>query len=158
MTQSCDMDCLNCKFPDCIRPEERCTAKYPSWDWDYRRAKQSENLRDAQKRFRAKRKEQGLCIMCGNPVNPYRKITHCDACAYKLSQDAKKRRMQDHIKNGTLTRQEKIERGICSRIGCDCSTVKGKSLCAEHLEAQKEICRKAGKASREKARERKKQN
>lgn len=146
MTQSCDMDCLNCKYEDCIRPEERCTARYPSWDWEYRKKNQAENLKAARKRHYERNKAAGLCVNCSTPAVMGK--TLCVKCAAKKREQDKKKRMKKIIQEGKYTRQEKKELGMCTRKDCTAPAIKGKSLCREHYEEQREICRNAGKTNR----------
>ena len=59
--------------------------------------------KEAQKRFIQKRKDKGLCILCGEPLD--RQGVHCKKCREKINKETKK------------TREFYKQNGICPRCG-----------------------------------------
>lgn len=86
------------------------------------------------KRYR-QRKSEGLCVLCGNPIDD-KKHTFCQKCRLK-------RREKDRVRRGYYIREDRKERyksGLCYR--CDNPIVPGYRLCEKHLAINREITRK----------------
>lgn len=114
MGKICDMDCFNCKFPDCVNdtiyPE---SARYCNWSEERKR----KNRKYQTDRYR-KALSEGLCGHCHN--KPLYRGVLCYECwkRYKAS-------IAEH------KREYRHENGLC--YFCDTPVVPGKKVCEKHL-------------------------
>lgn len=117
MGKICNMDCFNCKFPDCINdtvyPE---SARYCNWSEE---RKKRDNARCA-KRYR-EAVSKGLCGRCHKKPQYQGKL--CYECWLK-------RKRYDASK-ATHKREYRREHGLC--YFCDTPAVPGKKTCEKHL-------------------------
>lgn len=118
MARICDMDCFNCKFPDCINdkvyPE---SSRYCNWSEE---RKKKDNARCAE-RYR-KALAAGLCGRCH--YKPLYRGTLCYECWLK--------RKRYDASRSTHKREYRRENGLC--YFCDTPVVPGKKTCEKHLQ------------------------
>lgn len=123
MGKICDMDCFNCKFPDCINdttyPE---SARYCNWS-EERKIKQRERSRINYK----KAIENGLCGVCKQ--RPQYRGVRCYECWLR------QKRYNDS--KALHKREYRAENNLC--YYCDNPVVPGKKTCEKHLAMFQEI-------------------
>lgn len=72
----CDMDCLHCKYDDCIN--DYVEPHYESEEWKNRSEEHKARVLNKKKKIYNTRKSQGLCARCGK--NPVTYGTLCNKC------------------------------------------------------------------------------
>lgn len=92
----CNMDCLNCIYPDCINTEDDPVIRkreYFRMYW-HRHPERYEAHKKRMNELRHKRyferKAAGLCVICGKV--PAVRGARCEACAEKISMYEKAKR------------------------------------------------------------------
>lgn len=100
---------------------EVCLAKNAENARKYRAKKQSVSQAERARKLREIRKEQGLCIWCGNPRSSYSSV-FCVDCRIK------NQRRNDAKKSG-IDRSERPRYGMCYRCGKQIQL--GNKLCTE---------------------------
>lgn len=122
------MDCLNCKFEDCIN--------------DYVRpihSKRTEKEIAAQKTYKSNkyksRKAAGLCVNCGR--RKAESGVMCNECRLKRNRKSREKYRQQHPDPRSLFRQTGC-------YFCGAARIPGKKVCARHLE----ICRQNAQNAR----------
>jgi len=127
--QVCNLDCFNCPYPDCIRPEEQ-VYRFPSWDPANRSKEYRRRQAERGKERREERKAQGLCIDCGRDAVSGR--AHCEACQERRREYRKKgkeKRRQTYTSSNDLVAQ-----GLCRIHGCGQPHEPGVTFCTAHRE------------------------
>lgn len=139
----CDYNCLNCKFKDCILEDNENTFRENKIKKvkEYRLRHLEEHKQSEKDRYQ-KRKENGLCVRCGNKRENL-KFVLCDKC-----REYNKNRLEnERRKNGALPKQEYFqirnenkENGIC--WFCDEPSIPGKNTCEHHYKLYKQHWKK----------------
>lgn len=112
----CDMDCLHCKYEDCINDR----VYYDSALYKNRSEKAKEHACQYQKELREQARKKGLCIVCRKA--PANHGVTCEECFRRNS----KRQKQRYEKK----RCAKDYSNKCSR--CEAPRIEGKKLCEKH--------------------------
>lgn len=113
-----------------------------------RRAKDGDKIRayyaEYARQWRKKRKDAGLCQMCGKPVVSG---IMCEACK---ARDREKKARYQRLRRGSLDPGEKFRErasmGVC--VYCCKPVVPGYHLCAEHLPKKQEVIRENNKRNK----------
>lgn len=121
MPKVCDMDCLNCKFPDCIKDDVAPLRRYSQ-----RSEKSKQKIREYQKRLRAEAKANGLCTTCRK-----NKATHGTKCfeCYLMHKRHNARR--------SGKRDFWLSDGKCYKCGRE--PIEGKKVCEMHYPQLKDL-------------------
>ena len=119
-----------------------CSAKAQEYNERYR-AEHPEQFRQYinayHKSMYQQRKEAGMCVRCGKRKPLYNDL-RCGICKEKMTL----RRQERRVRDGRLTRQERLEQGFC--YFCGAETVPGMKVCEKH----RQVCIENGnKSSRE---------
>ena len=115
----------------CLEKDVIKNAKYREKNRDRLREenkKRMQNLRD-------KRKQNGECTKCGKKLNPLYdgdNTVKCKICRVYYMEYMRDRRNKD--KKQKISREEKIELGLCLHINCECNVLDGYKLCKKHYE------------------------
>lgn len=118
----CDMNCFNCKFPDCIKNDTYSEkSRYCNRS---EQAKANQRKRAKEKRDEARAK--GLCIICRK--KPMQHGSKCYECWLR-------QKRYDKRKN-TGQREQWLRDGKC--YFCGKEPIKGKKVCAVHYPALKQ--------------------
>ena len=120
----CDMDCFNCKFPDCIKEDVYSEkGKYCN-----RSEEQKQKAREYAKKKRDEARAKGFCIVCRKV--PATNGAKCHECYLRQKRHDKKK--------NTGKRQMRFELGLC--YFCGAPPKKGFRVCEKHYS----IYQKAG--------------
>lgn len=114
----CDMDCLNCKFDDCVNDK----VYYDSSCYKNRSEKAKAHAREYQKKLRETAKANGLCVVCRKKTANHG--VQCDECFAKAVRYQKKRREEKARK-----KEYSNECHFCNR-----ERLPGKKVCEIHYE------------------------
>lgn len=105
-----------------------CSIKQQGYNERYK-AEHSEEVRkrtnDYHRSVYQQRKEAGVCVRCGKRKPVFNDL-RCGICREKMQL----RRQERRVKNGTLTRKERLEQGLC--YFCGAETVPGMKVCEKH--------------------------
>ena len=130
--------CYRCRINPIMGSEKtcpECRAKYREWDSKRSEDKKQidkENSRISHNRIRQECRDNGICYICKKrKAEPGKK--RCGICKEKSN---RYNREYTHRKSDRLTKEQRIERGIC--IWCDNKAKEGKKLCDEHY--NKVVC------------------
>lgn len=116
----CDMDCFNCKFPDCIKEDV-----YPERERFCNRSEESkQKIREYQREYKKKKYDEarakGLCGVCKKM--PATHGVRCYECYLKQKKYDKKK--------NTGTRQMRHDLGLC--YFCGAPPKEGFRVCEKH--------------------------
>ena len=119
-----------------------CSAKAQEYNERYR-AEHPEQFRRYinayHKSMYQQRKEAGMCVRCGKRKPLYNDL-RCGICKEKMTL----RRQERRVRDGRLTRKERLEQGFC--YFCGAETLPGMKVCEKH----RQVCIENGnKSSRE---------
>ena len=119
-----------------------CRLKATELNRKYRR-EHSEKVREYINKYHKslyhQRKEAGMCVRCGKRKPLYNDL-RCGICKEKMTL----RRQERRVRDGRLTRKERLEQGFC--YFCGAETVSGMKVCEKH----RQVCIENGnKSSRE---------
>ena len=119
-----------------------CSAKAQEYNERYRAAHPEQfrqYINAYHKSMYQQRKEAGMCVRCGKRKPLYNDL-RCGICKEKMTL----RRQERRVRDGRLTRQERLEQGFC--YFCGAETVPGMKVCEKH----RQVCIENGnKSSRE---------
>lgn len=113
MSKVCDMDCLNCRYDDCINDH----VYYDSASYKNRSEKAKENARRYQAELRQKAREKGLCIVCRKNIADHG-VT-CERC-YQRNSASQRIRYEEKRRSKEYTDE-------CRK--CHEKRIPGKKLC-----------------------------
>lgn len=119
-----------------------CAEKQYSYNVKYRQEHPEEVKQSINRCHRSeyqKRKESGLCVRCGKRESLYNDL-RCGICKEKMVLRRQERRMRD----GKLTRTERLEQGLC--YFCGGETVSGLKVCEKHRKICEENANKSDRA------------
>lgn len=126
--------CPRCRKNPIMSNEGRCPecrAKYAAWQENIpedKKQKRKEQIKESHERKRQWCRDNGICYNCKKrKVIDGKKL--CGICRDKLNKYNRERRNKNIT---TLSREQKIEKGIC--IWCDNPARKGKKLCDYHCD------------------------
>ena len=119
-----------------------CSTKAQEYNERYR-AEHPEQFRQYinayHKSMYQQRKEAGMCVRCGKRKPVFNDL-RCGICKEKMTL----RRQERRVRDGRLTRKERLEQGFC--YFCGAETVPGMKVCEKH----RQVCIENGnKSSRE---------
>ena len=130
--------CPRCRKNPIMGEEKQCPecrAKLQEWKSkrpEEKKLRDKESIRLSHERIRQERRDAGICYICGKrEVEKGKK--RCLVCKESSNRYNRER---SNRKSNKLTREQKIEQGIC--IWCDQKAKDGKRLCEEHYD--KSIC------------------
>lgn len=116
-----------------------CSAKAQEYNERYKTEhpeKVRQNTNAYHRSVYQQRKEAGLCVRCGKRM-PLHNDLRCGICKEKMDLRKQERRMR----NGKLTRKERLEQGLC--YFCGAETVPGLKVCEKH----RQVCAENGNKS-----------
>ncbi|MBP0958405.1 MAG: hypothetical protein J5997_13710 [Oscillospiraceae bacterium] len=138
MKMPCNMDCLNCIFPDCINDKVR--PEYASNKWENKTHEQKAHYNLWKKQRREDALKNGLCGTCWKkPL--YRNYCQCYECYMR-----RKRWEREH-KQTPISVIRKMN-GYCQ--SCNSPAVSGYKYCEKHLALARAAFLKGSMAAKEK--------